>query len=131
MTEVESYCSRCGAKIEPTSRFCSNCGKATSLAAVKEEEERVAEGVVDKEETMTANSSKKEITRDVKERQPSTGRKVVMWSGRVLFILAVFFAAVFIISAFYNNAPITVQIFILVVFSIIMVIAYLMMRVGD
>jgi hypothetical protein len=32
-----------GAKIELTSRLCSNCGKATSLAAEGEEEKRGAE----------------------------------------------------------------------------------------
>jgi hypothetical protein len=33
MTEVESYYTHCGAKIEPTSKFCSSCGKATSMGA--------------------------------------------------------------------------------------------------
>ena len=28
-----SYCRYCGAKVEPNSRFCSNCGKPISLAA--------------------------------------------------------------------------------------------------
>jgi hypothetical protein len=33
MAEVASYCTYCGSKIEPNSRFCSSCGRATSLAA--------------------------------------------------------------------------------------------------
>jgi hypothetical protein len=33
MAEVASYCNHCGAKIEPNSRFCPSCGRATSLAA--------------------------------------------------------------------------------------------------
>jgi hypothetical protein len=39
MTEPGSYCTDCGAKIDPTSKFCSSCGRSTSLAAAKEEEE--------------------------------------------------------------------------------------------
>lgn len=31
--QAEMHCTQCGAKIEPTSRFCSSCGKPTSLAA--------------------------------------------------------------------------------------------------
>ena len=34
MADVASYCT-CGAKIEPSSKFCSNCGKATSIAAAQ------------------------------------------------------------------------------------------------
>jgi hypothetical protein len=34
MGDVASYCSKCGAKIEPNSRFCSSCGTPTSLAEV-------------------------------------------------------------------------------------------------
>jgi zinc-ribbon domain len=34
LVEVGSYCIHCGAKIEPNSRFCSSCGKPTSLPAV-------------------------------------------------------------------------------------------------
>jgi TM2 domain-containing membrane protein YozV len=33
MTEVTSYCSHCGARIEPNARFCASCGRATPLAA--------------------------------------------------------------------------------------------------
>jgi hypothetical protein len=33
MTEVESYCSHSGAKIESSSIFCSSCERATPLAA--------------------------------------------------------------------------------------------------
>lgn len=33
MTEVAAYCNLCGTKIEPTSKFCSHCGKPLSLAA--------------------------------------------------------------------------------------------------
>lgn len=33
MTEIESYCRHCGLKIEPTSGFCSHCGRVTPLAA--------------------------------------------------------------------------------------------------
>jgi ribosomal protein S27AE len=36
MADVASYCTYCGAKIEPSSKFCSNCGKATSIAAAQE-----------------------------------------------------------------------------------------------
>src|SRR5687768_15225961 len=36
MADVASYCTFCGAKIEPSSKFCSNCGKATSTAAAQE-----------------------------------------------------------------------------------------------
>jgi zinc-ribbon domain len=36
MAEVGLYCTHCGAKIEPNSKFCSNCGKATPLAAAQE-----------------------------------------------------------------------------------------------
>jgi hypothetical protein len=36
MAEIASYCAHCGAKIEPTSKFCSSCGRATSLAAAEE-----------------------------------------------------------------------------------------------
>ncbi len=32
MSEGESHCTHCGAKLEPSSRFCSSCGKATPLA---------------------------------------------------------------------------------------------------
>jgi hypothetical protein len=31
MTVAGSYCSYCGTKIEPNSRFCANCGRATPL----------------------------------------------------------------------------------------------------
>jgi hypothetical protein len=31
MTEVRSFCSYFGGKIEPNSRFCANCGRATPL----------------------------------------------------------------------------------------------------
>jgi hypothetical protein len=34
MAEVGPYCRYCGSKIEPTSRFCSNCGKPISLSEV-------------------------------------------------------------------------------------------------
>jgi hypothetical protein len=33
MTDVGSYCAHCGASIEPNSKFCPNCGRATSLTA--------------------------------------------------------------------------------------------------
>jgi hypothetical protein len=33
VTAAGSYCRYCGAKIEPNSKFCSNCGRPTSLAA--------------------------------------------------------------------------------------------------
>jgi hypothetical protein len=33
LIEVATYCTHCGAKIDPYSRFCPSCGKATSLAA--------------------------------------------------------------------------------------------------
>jgi len=33
MAEVESYCTHCGAKIEPHARFCPGCGRAIPLAA--------------------------------------------------------------------------------------------------
>ena len=36
MADVASYCTYRGAKIEPSSKFCSNCGKATSIAAAQE-----------------------------------------------------------------------------------------------
>jgi hypothetical protein len=35
MADVVSYCTYCGAKIEPSWKFCSNCGKATSKAAAQ------------------------------------------------------------------------------------------------
>ena len=35
MTEVGLYCTHCGAKIEPSSKYCSSCGRATSLAAAQ------------------------------------------------------------------------------------------------
>ena len=31
-----AYCTHCGAKIEPSSKFCPSCGRATPLAAVQE-----------------------------------------------------------------------------------------------
>src|SRR5215212_2942812 len=31
-----SYCTHCGAKIEPTSKFCPSCGRAISLAEAQE-----------------------------------------------------------------------------------------------
>ncbi len=33
MVEAWSYCAHCGTRIEPNSKFCSNCGRPTSLAA--------------------------------------------------------------------------------------------------
>jgi hypothetical protein len=36
MAEVGSYCIHCGAKIEPNSKFCASCGRATPLAAAQE-----------------------------------------------------------------------------------------------
>lgn len=33
MTVAGSYCRYCGTKIEPNSRFCSNCGRPTALPA--------------------------------------------------------------------------------------------------
>src|SRR5919106_3243180 len=36
MSEAESFCTHCGAKIEPSSKFCPSCGRATPLAAVQE-----------------------------------------------------------------------------------------------
>ena len=38
MAEITSYCIYCGSKIEPNSKYCSNCGRATSLAAAREAE---------------------------------------------------------------------------------------------
>jgi hypothetical protein len=38
MAEVRSYCTYCGTKIEPNSKFCPNCGRSTSLPASGEEE---------------------------------------------------------------------------------------------
>jgi Fe2+ transport system protein B len=47
MTQVASYCSQCGVKIEPNSKYCSNCGRPNPLAApVKEEEARPAAAMV-------------------------------------------------------------------------------------
>jgi TM2 domain-containing membrane protein YozV len=31
LAEIGSYCTHCGAKIEPNSKFCPGCGKATPL----------------------------------------------------------------------------------------------------
>jgi uncharacterized membrane protein (UPF0136 family) len=36
MIEAGSYCSQCGSKIEPDSKFCPRCGKATPLSATHE-----------------------------------------------------------------------------------------------
>jgi hypothetical protein len=36
MAEVGLYCTHCGAKIEPNSKFCPSCGRATPLAAAQE-----------------------------------------------------------------------------------------------
>jgi hypothetical protein len=36
MAEVGLYCTHCGAKIEPNSKFCTSCGRPTSLAAPQE-----------------------------------------------------------------------------------------------
>jgi zinc-ribbon domain len=44
MADVASYCTYCGAKIEPSSKFCSNCGKATSIAAAQEKTASAAGG---------------------------------------------------------------------------------------
>ena len=44
MADVASYCTYCGAKIEPSSKFCSNCGKATSIAAAQEKTASAGEG---------------------------------------------------------------------------------------
>jgi TM2 domain-containing membrane protein YozV len=33
MADVGSYCTHCGAKIEPDLRFCPGCGRATALEA--------------------------------------------------------------------------------------------------
>ncbi len=33
MAEVGSYCTQCGAKVEPASRFCSNCGETIPLVS--------------------------------------------------------------------------------------------------
>jgi RNA polymerase subunit RPABC4/transcription elongation factor Spt4 len=38
MAEVGSYCTHCGTKIEPSSKFCPNCGRSTSLATSGEGE---------------------------------------------------------------------------------------------
>ena len=35
MAEVGLYCTHCGAKIEPISKFCPSCGRATPLAAAQ------------------------------------------------------------------------------------------------
>jgi hypothetical protein len=35
MTEVELFCTHCGAKLEPSSKFCTSCGRATPLAAAQ------------------------------------------------------------------------------------------------
>jgi uncharacterized OB-fold protein len=34
LSEIGSYCTHCGAKIEPNSNFCSSCGETSSLGAV-------------------------------------------------------------------------------------------------
>jgi hypothetical protein len=33
MASVASYCTQCGARIEPHARFCPSCGRATPLSA--------------------------------------------------------------------------------------------------
>ena len=35
MTVAGAYCSYCGTKIEPDSRFCSSCGRSTPLTAAQ------------------------------------------------------------------------------------------------
>jgi TM2 domain-containing membrane protein YozV len=35
LAEIGSYCTHCGAKVEPNSKFCTGCGKPTSLAAAQ------------------------------------------------------------------------------------------------
>jgi uncharacterized membrane protein YvbJ len=36
MAEAGSYCTQCGAKIEPNSKFCPSCGRAIPLSAAQE-----------------------------------------------------------------------------------------------
>jgi hypothetical protein len=47
-----------GAKIDPTSKFCSSCGRPTPLASAEEEKARGAAG--GEEKTMTTKKENKE-----------------------------------------------------------------------
>jgi predicted amidophosphoribosyltransferase len=40
MAQVASYCPQCGAKLEPGSNYCYNCGRPTPLAAAEKAEAR-------------------------------------------------------------------------------------------
>jgi zinc-ribbon domain len=85
MTEAGIYCTQCGAKIEPTSKFCSNCGKPTSpLAAEEAEKVRRAAGGAG-ENTMAPKTDDKS-----KENKKRKGKKLKIVVGIVLGVIFVF-----------------------------------------
>lgn len=98
MTEVGLYCSECGAKLaEPTSKFCSNCGRPTSLAAAKDVEEEKARGAIAGEEkttpTMKENKGK-EINNKKKKRMSK--KKIV---GIALSVIVGFFVIIIVAAS--------------------------------
>ena len=42
MAEIGSYCTYCGAKIEPNSKFCASCGRDTSVTRATPQETQAA-----------------------------------------------------------------------------------------
>src|SRR5918997_6971018 len=92
MTEPGSYCGHCGAKIDPSSKFCSNCGRPTSLAAVGEAEKarRAAGG-----EEKTMQTGKENKGKEIKKKRMSK-KKIV---GIALAVIVGFFVIVLVAAS--------------------------------
>jgi hypothetical protein len=63
MAEVGSYCTHCGTKIEPSSKFCSSCGRSTTSLAAMEKTRGAGGGEREKETWATPPPNKPTTTR--------------------------------------------------------------------
>jgi hypothetical protein len=101
-----------GAKIEPQTKFCSNCGKATSLAAAKNND--------------YADQRKK----DEENESGWEKRTALGYAGIVLLLFTAFMTAIFLLAAFGSNAPVTTVLIVLVAAVLFFMLSGLMINKG-
>lgn len=107
------YCTQCGQEVGEGQKFCPNCG-----------------GSLDKEVSSDTWSGENTTTNNSEDRQISSGKRVGYWIARIVQFLIAGFAILLLLGGIASNVLVflVVAVFALVLFAIIMVIEFLVIR---